>query len=55
MIPFVNEMSFSYKFKNSTIYIQLSFEEKVKDVDVDIHPAIKIKCMTAIPKVSKEQ
>lgn len=54
-IPFTNDISFSYKFKKSSVFIQLSFEENVKDVEIDVHPLIKIKCMTMVPELREKQ
>ena len=54
MIPFLNQFCFSYKFKNAQVFLQLSYEEKVKDVEADAQPLVKIKCMTTIPDVDKK-
>ena len=53
MIPFKNEMTLSFKFKGAQVYLQISYQTKIKDVEADMHPVIKIKCMTHIPDVEK--
>ena len=53
MIPFRNEMTLSFKFKGAQVYLQISYQTKIKDVEADTHPVIKIKCMTYIPDVEK--
>ena len=53
MIPFTDNMSLSYKFKSAQVYLQLSFQAKVKDVEADVNPILKVKCMTTIPDVEK--
>ena len=54
MIPFTNEMTLSYKFKGAEVYLQISFQTKIKDVEADTNPVIKIKCMTTIPDINKK-
>ena len=54
MIPFTNEMTLSYKFKGAEVYLQISFQTKIKDVEADMNPVIKIKCMTTIPDIDKK-
>ena len=49
MIPNNNNLAFTYKFKNVQCFLNLSFLEKVKDVEPDAHPTIRVKCMTTIP------
>ena len=51
MIPFTNKMTLSYKFKSTQVYLQLSFQAKVKDVEADTNPIVKVKCMTTILEV----
>ena len=34
--------------------MQLSFQAKVKDVDADTNPIVKVKCMTTILEVEKK-
>ena len=51
MIPFKNEMTLSYKFKGAEVYLQVSFQAKTKDVEAEMHPFVKIKCMTTIPDI----
>ena len=46
MIP-NNNFAFTYKFKNVQCFLNLSFE-KVKDVETDVHPTLRIKCVTTI-------
>ena len=50
MIPNNNNFAFTYKFKNVQCFLNLSFLEKVKDVEPDAHPTLKVKCVTTIPK-----
>ena len=54
MIPNSNNFAFTYKFKNAQCFFNLSFLEKVKDVESDVHPTLRVKCMTTIPD-SKDQ
>ena len=54
MIPFKNEMTLSYKFKSVEVYLQVSFQAKIKDVEVETHPVVKIKCMTTICDIDKK-
>ena len=54
MIPFKNEMTLSYKFKGAEVYLQVSFQAKIKDVEAEMHPVVKIKCMTTIPDIDKK-
>ena len=54
MIPFKNEMTLSYKFKGVEVYLQVLFQAKIKDVEVEMHPIVKIKCMTTIPDIDKK-
>ena len=54
MIPFTGDMTLSYKFKSAQVYLQLSFQAKVKDVEADANPIVKVKCMTTIPDVEKK-
>ena len=54
IIPFIDDMTLSYKFKSAQVYLQLSFQAKVKDVEADANPIVKIKCMTTIPEVEKK-
>jgi hypothetical protein len=49
MIPFINKICFSYKFKNAQVFLQLTYHEVIKEVEADTHPMVKIKCMTDIP------
>ena len=49
MIPNSNNFAFTYKFKNAQFFVNLSFLEKVKDVESDAHPTLRVKCMTTIP------
>lgn len=53
MIPFMNEMTLSYKFKGAQVYLQISFQAKIKDVEANSNPVIKIKCMTTLPDLNK--
>ena len=50
MIPNNNNFAFTYKFKNAQCFLNLSFLEKVKDVESDAHTTLRVKCMTTIPK-----
>ena len=50
MIPNSNNFAFTYKFKNAQCFLNLSFLEKVKDVEHDAHPTIRVKCVTTIPE-----
>ena len=50
MIPISNNFAFTYKFKNAQCFLNLSFLEKVKDVEPDAHPTLRVKCVTTIPK-----
>ena len=50
MIPNSNNFAFTYKFKNVQCFLNLSFYEKVKDVESDAHPSLKVKCVTTIPE-----
>ena len=52
MIP-NNNFAFTYKFKNAPCFMYL-FYEKVKDVELNAHPTLRVKCVTAIFG-SKEQ
>jgi hypothetical protein len=54
MIPFTHEMTLSFKFKGANVYLQISFQTKIKDVESDSKPVIKIKCMTTIPDIDKK-
>ena len=54
IIPFKNEMTLSYKFKGAEVYLQVSFQAKIKDVEAEMHPVVKIKCMTTIPNIEKK-
>ena len=53
MIPHTNLICFSYKFRSTQVFFTLSFEEKVKDVEIDTHPMLKIKCMTLKPGIER--
>ena len=55
MISHTNLICFSYKFKSAQFFLTLSFEEKVKDVEIDTHPMLKIKCMTLKPGIERSQ
>ena len=46
MILHMNLICFLYKFTSAQVFLTLSFEEKVKDVEIDTHSMLKIKCMT---------
>ena len=50
MIPNSNNFAFTYKFKNAQCFLNLSFLEKVKDVEPDAHPTLRVKCVTTIPE-----
>ena len=50
MIPNSNNFAFTYKFKNAQCFLNLSFVEKVKDVELDAHPTLRVKCVTTIPE-----
>ena len=50
MIPNSNNFVFTYKFKNAQCFLNLSFLEKVKDVEPDAHPTLRVKCVTTIPE-----
>ena len=50
MIPDSNNFAFTYRFKNAQCFLNLSFLEKVKDVESDAHPTLRVKCVTTIPK-----
>ena len=50
MIPNNNNFAFIYKFKNAQCFLNLSFLEKVKDVESDAHPTLRVKCVTTIPE-----
>ena len=50
MIPNNNNFAFTYKFKNVQCFLNLSFLEKIKDVESDAHPTLRVKCVTTIPK-----
>ena len=50
MIPNSNNFAFTYKFKNSQCFLNLSFLEKVKDVEPDALPTLRVKCVTTIPE-----
>ena len=54
MIPFKNEMTLSYKFKGAKVYLQVSFHAKIKDVEAEMHPVVKIKYMTTILDIDKK-
>ena len=54
MIPFTDDMTLSYKFKSAQVYLQLSFQVKVKDVEADANPILKVKCITTISDVEKK-
>ena len=54
MIPNSNNFAFTYKFKNAQCFLNLSFLKKIKDVEPDTHPTLKVKCVTTIPE-SKDQ
>ena len=54
-IPFKNEMTLSYKFKGAKVYLQVSFQAKIKDDEIEMHLVVKIKCMTTIPDIDKDQ
>ena len=55
MIPHTNLIYFSYKFRSVQVFLTLSFEEKVKDVEIDTHPMLKIKCMILMPSIERSQ
>ena len=50
MISNSNNFAFTYKFKNVQCFLNLSFLEKVKDVESDAHPTLRVKCVTTIPE-----
>ena len=50
MILNINNFAFTYKFKNAQCFLNLSFLEKVKDVESDVHPTLRVKCVTTIPE-----
>ena len=50
MIPNNNNIAFTYKFKNAQCFLNLSFLEKIKDVEADAHPTLRVKCVTTIPE-----
>ena len=50
MIPNSNNFAFTYKFKNAQCFLNLSFLEKVKDVEPDALPTLRVKCVTTIPE-----
>ena len=50
MIPNNNNFACTYKFKNAQCFLNLSFLEKVKDVESDAHPTLRVKCVTTIPE-----
>ena len=50
MIPNSNNFAFTYKFKNAQCFLNLSFHEKVKDVESDAYPTLRVKCATTIPE-----
>ena len=54
MIHNSNNFAFIYKFKNVQCFLNLSFHKKVKDVELDAHPTLRVKCATTIPE-SKDQ
>ena len=54
MIPFKNEMTLLYKFKGTEVYLHVSFQTKIKDVEVETHLVVKIKCMTTISNIDKK-
>ena len=54
MIPNSNNFAFTYKFKNAHCFLNLSFYKKVKDIESDVHPTLRVKCVTAILE-SEEQ
>ena len=54
MIPNNNNFAFTYKFKNMQCFLNLSFLKKIKDVESDAHPTLRVKCVTTIPE-SKDQ
>ena len=54
MISNSNNFAFTNKFKSASCFLNLSFYEKVKDVELDTHPTLRVKCVTDILK-SDEQ
>ena len=54
MIPNTNNFAFTYKFKNMQCFLNLPFLEKVKDVESDAHPTLRVKCMTMIPNIEDQ-
>ena len=50
MIPNNNNFAFTYKFKNAQCLLNLSFLEKIKDIESDAHPTLRVKCVTTIPE-----
>ena len=48
MIPKSNNFAFIYKFKNAQCFLNLSFVEKIKDIELDAHPTLRVKCVTTI-------
>ena len=50
MIPNSNNFAFIYKFKNAQCFLNLSFLEKIKDVESDAHITLRVKCVTTIPE-----
>ena len=55
MIPHTNLICFLYKFRSAQVFLTLLFEEKVKDMEIDTHPMLKIKCMTLKPGIERLQ
>ena len=55
MIPHIDLICFSYKFRSTQVFLTLLFEEKVKDVEIDTHPMLKIKCMILKPGIERSQ
>jgi len=46
MVPHTNNMHFNMKYKNSPLYLRISFDERVKRIANDIFPEIKIHYVT---------
>ena len=55
MISHTNLICFSYKFNSAQVFLTFSFDKKVKDVEIDTHPLLKIKCMTLKLSIERSQ
>ena len=52
MIPHTDNMHFNMKYKNSTAFLPISFDEKIKRLATDVFPDIRIHCVTTALRVA---